>query len=731
MSYIFDFESPIHDPDQAVALLGGKGHSLAVMKAALGLPVPPGFTISTQACVQYLKGIGTPSLQPPPKGRGSPVLEGAWPDLLDEELQRHMRRIEDEVGRRFGGPGEPLLVSVRSGAAVSMPGMMDTILNLGLNEETTRALAVVSGDEGFAASSWARFQSMYRRIVDSDEVPEDPWEQLRQAIEAVFRSWDSDRARTYRTREGIPDDLGTAVTVQAMVFGNLDDHSATGVLFTRNPATGERSLYGDVMFRTQGEDVVGGSQLPQPIEVLEERLPQVAKELRNYAEILERHYRDVCDIEFTIERGKLWMLQARIGKRSPQAAMRIAVEMAEEDEFPLSRAEALQRVAHHLHYPPEVTTHVNPDAELLTTGLPASPGLVSGQIATTADSAVTMADSGRPVILVRPATSPNDVHGMARVVGILTARGGMASHAAVVARGWGIPAVVGALAVRVRGDQVSIGGRHLGEGDLLTVDGWTGRVFAGQIESRSTIAPEAGKLLEWAAELGFEIPSPDEKEAALSTSEGNRGHRPPNQEAILRALLIKGFSTPEHLAAVVLCVPELVPPVVSSLVSDGLAKEAGEMIQLTEQGRSLGTSLMARDREAWGEEHAKRALEGFLPLDQKVKETVTAWQMRQVDGEPVMNDHTDAEYDRSVLAAFASVHRDLSAWLQPLTHGLDRLQTYLERLERAATRVAEGDHAYIASPWLDSYHTVWFELHEDLILLAGRTREEEAEAGRA
>lgn len=709
VTYIFDFDSPIHDPDQAVALLGGKGHSLAVMKAALGLPVPPGFTISTQACRQYL--------------------EGAWPDLLDEELQRHMRRIEDEVGRRFGGPGEPLLVSVRSGAAVSMPGMMDTILNLGLNEATTRALAAASGDETFAANSWIRFQSMFRRIVGSDEVPDDPWEQLRQATEAVFRSWDSDRARTFRAREGIPDDLGTAVTVQSMVFGNLDDHSATGVLFTRNPATGERSLYGDVMFRAQGEDVVGGRQVPQSIEVLDERLPQVAKELRNYAEILERHYRDVCDIEFTIERGKLWMLQARIGKRSPQAAMRIAVEMAEDDEFPLSRAEALQRVAHHLQNPPEVTTHVSPNAELLTTGLPASPGLVSGHIATTSDSAVTMADSGRQVILVRPETSPNDVHGMARAVGILTSRGGLASHAAVVARGWGIPAVVGAHAVEVRADQVSIGGRLLVVGDLLSVDGWTGRVFAGEIESRSTIAPAAEKLLIWAAELGIEIPTPTSGEARSTT--GGSGRAPPDEGAILRALLVKGFATPEHLAAVVLCAPHLVPPVLSSLVSDGLAREAGEMIQLTEQGSSLAASLMARDREAWGEENAQRALEGFLPLDQRVKETVTAWQMREVDDEPVMNDHTDAEYDRAVLDAFASVHRDVSAWLEPLTHGLERLQTYLARLERAATRVSEGDHAYIASPRLDSYHTVWFELHEDLILLSGRTRQEETEAGRA
>lgn len=709
-AYVFDFDSALPDPDRAVALLGGKGHSLALMRTVLRLPVPPGFTISTEACLHYL--------------------DRDWPDLLDEELRRHMRRIEDQVGRRFGGPGEPLLVSVRSGTAVSMPGMMDTVLNLGLNETTTRALAAARGDEGFAADSWKRFQDMYRRIVGAEDVPEDPWEQLRQAIEAVFRSWNGDRARSFRAREGIPDALGTAVTVQSMVFGNADHHSATGVLFTRNPATGEHSLFGDVMFRSQGEDVVGGSHVPQPIEILDERLPQVAKELRNSAEMLERHYRDVCDIEFTIERGKLWILQARVGKRSPQAALRLAVEMAEDDEFPLSRAEAVQRVAQHMRNPPEVTTDVGPNAEQLTTGLPASPGLASGQVATTSESAVKRADSGQRVILVRPETSPNDVHGMARAVAILTSRGGLASHAAVVARGWGIPAVVGAHSVDVRADEVSIGGRVFREGDLLTVDGGSGRVFAGEIEGRRTIVPEAETLREWATQLGIEIPATPQVKAAPSTAAG-RSEQPPDEEAILRALVIKGYSTPEHLAAVILCAPELVPPLMNSLVSDGLAKRAGEMIQLTEQGRSVGVSLMVRDRQAWGEQNAQRALDGFLPLDQSVKESITAWQMRQVDGEPVMNDHTDAEYDEAVLAAFASAHRDVVGWLEPLTHGLARLQTYMDRLERAATRVSEGDYAHIASPRLDSYHSVWFELHEDLILLSGRTREEEAEAGRA
>ena len=285
---------------------------------------------------------------------------------------------------------------------------------------------------------------MYRDIVAVEVVPEDPWAQLRGAVEAVFRSWDGERARAYREREGIADDLGTAVVVQAMVFGNRGPDSATGVLFTRNPATGEHVLYGDVLFGAQGEDVVAGTHATEPITALDERLPSVALELRSYADRLERHFRDVCDIEFTIEDGRLWMLQTRIGKRTAQAACRIAVEMAEDDDFPLTRAEAVERVAALLADPPHTSAERSVDAPVIATGLGASPGLASGAIATSAEAAVKMADEGTAVLLVRSETSPDDVHGMARSVGILTATGGLASHAAVVARGWDIPAVVGA-----------------------------------------------------------------------------------------------------------------------------------------------------------------------------------------------------------------------------------------------------------------------------------------------
>src|SRR5512140_465890 len=330
-------------------LVGGKAANLAVMAVDLGLPVPPAFTITTTACNEYLAS--------------------GWPDGLDDEIREHLARIERLVGRRFGGPGDPLLVSVRSGAPVSMPGMMDTILNLGLTTETVAGLATASGSEVFAADCRQRFVAMFRDIVGAETVPEDPWTQLWDAIEAVFRSWNSDRARTYRAREGIADDLGTAVTVQAMVFGNAGVDSGTGVLFTRNPATGEPVLYGDVLFDAQGEDVVAGTHRTEPITTLDERLPAVAGELRGYASALERHFRDLCDIEFTIEQGHLWMLQVRVGKRSPQAALRIALDMATDATFPLTRAEAVERVAAILADPPTTVTERQVSAPALARGL--------------------------------------------------------------------------------------------------------------------------------------------------------------------------------------------------------------------------------------------------------------------------------------------------------------------------------------------------------------------------
>ena len=350
-----------------------------IMATRLGLPVPPGFTITTAACNSYLAAAGR---RPGPK------------------LRADVHRIAGQLGRQFGDPANPLLVSVRSGAPVSMPGMMDTILDLGLNEATAAGLGRVTGNPDFAVDCLRRFRQMYRDIVGCD-APDDPWEQLRGAIEAVFRSWHSDRARAYREHEGIPDDLGTGVTVQAMVFGNMSPDSGTGVLFTRSPATGDRALYGDVMFRAQGEDVVAGTHKPQPLSSLDGRLPEVAAELRRYSDVLERHFADLCDIEFTIERGKLWMLQVQFGKRSPRAALRIAVDMATDPQFPCSRAEAVRRTARYLSSPPREFVRQPGGQTALTAGLPASPGVATGEIATTPEDAERADAAGRQVILVR------------------------------------------------------------------------------------------------------------------------------------------------------------------------------------------------------------------------------------------------------------------------------------------------------------------------------------------
>ncbi len=709
MNNIYSFDQPpdVAD-DQALLLLGGKGINLTIMRAQLGLPVPPGFTITTEA--------------------GNEYLDRGWSDSLEDELREHMARLESEFGRSFGGSGEPLLVSVRSGGAVSMPGMMDTILNLGINENNVAALAEACGDFDFARDSMSRFHSMYRDIV-GDEPPADPWVALRGAIGAVFRSWNTERARAYRRREGISEGLGTAVTVQAMVFGNLDDRSGTGVLFTRNPATGEKHPYGDILFRAQGEDVVAGTHATEPISTLHDKLPDVAEELFRHAGELERHFTDVCDIEFTIERAKLYLLQVRVGKRSPQAALEFAVDMAEDDDFPLSRREAVERVAHHLENPPVTVVRIGGDTPPIATGFPASPGLAVGRIVTTADDAVERAEAGEDVILVRPETSPKDVHGMACARGILTTSGGLASHAAVVARGWGLPAVVGASAVEVGAKEISVAGQTLRVGEWLTIDGHSGEVFAGKLEAETELSPHAEKLLGWARELDMDIAAIVREDDSVAPADDSTVSF--ERDTVIRALHIKGFATPEGLAPVVLSTTATVAPTLESMESDGLLTTMGEMYRLSEDGKALGETLMAQDREKWSVESATAALDAFLALDERMKETVTSWQMREVEGEQVLNDHTDEGYDRGVLDDLAELHADATDWLVPQIDGLERLETYRVRLEKAAREIWRGNHDYVASPRIDSYHNIWFELHEDLIQLAGRTREEETQAGRA
>ncbi len=526
MAYVFDFEHKHRRPPMEMkVLLGGKGANLAEMTSVLGLPVPHGFTISTDACRAYM--------------------EGGWPTGLDAELNRARKRLEEKMGKRIGDPGDPLLVSVRSGAKFSMPGMMDTVLNLGLNDESVDGLAKQTDDERFAYDSYRRFVAMYARIVldvpgeeldtlleaakelagtssdagippellryltdsykqivrrhTNEPFPQDPDAQLRGAIEAVFRSWNGARAVAYRRRERIPDDLGTAVNVQAMVFGNRDERSGTGVGFTRDPATGAKGEYGDFLVNAQGEDVVAGIRNTEPLSEMKRQFPGIHKQLMAIFARLEHHYRDMCDTEFTIEQGKLWMLQTRVGKRTGRAALKMAVDMTRERSIALSHEEAVTRVsAEHidqvLHPQFAAGGHT-----ILTKGLAASPGAAVGQVYFSADDAASAAERGEDVILVRSETSPEDVHGMLAAQGILTARGGLVSHAAVVARGWGKPAVVGAEAVKIDGRTFKVGSTVVSEGEWISLDGTTGQVVVGKVSlTQAESPPELETLLGWA-----------------------------------------------------------------------------------------------------------------------------------------------------------------------------------------------------------------------------------------
>ena len=526
-AYAFDHKHPV-PPMQLKDLLGGKGANLAEMTSVLRLPVPPGFTISTDACRHYMKG--------------------GWPKSLDAEIAAQVTKVEKQMGRKLGDAKNPLLVSVRSGAKFSMPGMMDTVLNLGLNDKSVEGLAATMGDERFAFDSYRRFISMYGRIVlgvdgalfehvfdtiktksgvtndaaipakslrqmcddfkkivkreTKAEFPQDPRAQLRGAVEAVFESWNGARAIAYRVRERIPHELGTAVNVQTMVFGNLNDNSGTGVGFTRNASTGDNVPYGDYLVNAQGEDVVAGIRNTATLDDLKNTFPVCYSELMAIFERLEAHYRDMCDTEFTIEEGKLWMLQTRVGKRTGAATLRMAVDMATKPsgktKWKISREEAVLRVT-----ADSLDQVLHPQfagkSKVLTKGLGASPGAAVGAVVFTADDAVAESDKGTAVILVRSETSPEDVHGMLVAEGILTARGGLVSHAAVVARGWGTPAVVGAEQVKFGEGTFSVGDVTVKRGDVISIDGATGEVMLGALAMAASEPPEEfHTVLGWA-----------------------------------------------------------------------------------------------------------------------------------------------------------------------------------------------------------------------------------------
>ena len=535
-------------------LLGGKGANLAEMKF-LGIPVPDGFTVSTAACVDTMRA------------------DGQWPDGLRSDVEEALQRLEQRTGRTLGGP-KPLLLSVRSGAVFSMPGMMDTILNLGVGDETVEALAAEAENPRFAWDSYRRFIQMYGDVVEGvpphlyeDELtslkvrrgveldtdlstedlqelvatfqdvsrrelgrnlPSDPHEQLYRAIDAVFRSWDTPRARVYRKANDIPDDLGTAVNVMQMVFGNRGETSATGVCFTRNPSTGQHELYGEFLVNAQGEDVVAGIRTPRPLAEMEQVLPEAYEQLVRTMSELEAHYKDMQDIEFTVEEGTLYLLQTRNGKRTAAAALRVARDMVEEGV--LTREEALLRVE-----PGQLDQLLHPaiDADHgrtpVTKGLPASPGAAVGEVVFDADTAARRGEAGEAVVLVRYETTPDDIHGVIHAQGVLTAHGGMTSHAAVVARGMGKPCVAGANAIRINTSErtLTVGDRVFHEGDVVTLDGTTGQVYG---EALDLVPPQINEdfeaILGWSDEvrrLGVRANADTGEDAAKARALGAAG----------------------------------------------------------------------------------------------------------------------------------------------------------------------------------------------------------------
>ena len=525
--FVYDFDEP---SDGGRELLGGKGIGLAEM-TGLSVPVPAGFTVTTEACRAYMAG-------------GKEL-----PDGLDREIEEHLGALEERTGKRFGDPTDPLLVSVRSGAAVSMPGMMDTILNLGLNDEAARGLARQTENPRFANDSYRRLIQMYGEVVDGidahrfeqaltelkagrgasqdvdltaedlaelietfkriyheatgSDFPQDAREQLERAVRAVFDSWETPRAQVYRRAHGIPDDLGTAVNVVQMVFGNKGDDSGTGVAFTRDPATGESGLYGEFLPNAQGEDVVAGIRTPQPLERMEKVMPDAFQQLLDTMRRLEEHYRDVQDIEFTVEDRELYLLQTRSAKRTAAAAVKAAVAMVDEDL--ISKEEAVARVdAAQLDQLLHPMLDPKAEFEVAAKGLNASPGAASGEIVFDADTAEERGKAGESVILVRWETTPDDIHGLLQAAGILTAHGGMTSHAAVVARGMGKPCVAGCedLSIDIAAKTARLGGHDLSEGDVLTIDGGTGRVIVGEVP---LVPPQINEdfetILDWADDL--------------------------------------------------------------------------------------------------------------------------------------------------------------------------------------------------------------------------------------
>lgn len=756
--------------------IGGKAWGLNRMRA-LGLPVPPAIVATTHAC------------------RDHHAAGGALSDALWAQIVERMKVLEEGTGRRFGGTQRPLLVSVRSGAARSMPGMMDTVLDLGINDEVEAALVAETGAARYAAETRRRFVEQYRKVVlggRPDPVPADPWTQLRAAVAAVFDSWHSPRAQTYRRNRGLADDGCTAVTIQAMVFGNLDARSGTGVLFSRNPITGDPPAWGEWLAHAQGEDVVSGRRTPEPLDALRRRMPQVHAELMQATATLERDARDIQDIEFTVESEHLWLLQSRVAKRSPQAAVRAAVALAEEEL--ISKEEALRRLGVEqvrqmsaLQLAPQAAGQ-----RLLAVGEAACPGVATGVVVIEPEEAEVRSRLGEEVVLARAITSPDDLHGIIAARGLITEQGGATSHAAVVSRELGRPCVVGCGSNTV----TALAGQR------VTLDGASGRVWAGNLAVEQTdeaSSEDLRKLVEWGMPLvpiqllkAAEAPAdPVDLDAigegwraalkpgmtvrgrVLETDEGIhaamaagvraavvRARLPAllaclqaapqgasakspagaatitpaadlSELSLLRLLGLKGRASADVLADSLSSSVDAVVASYAPLCERGLCTRAGSALRLTSAGGDRLALLLA-DERAHADPAAVVALyEDFCVLNAELKQIMTAWQLK---GDATPNDHRDADYDAAVLQRLASLQDRVGPLMQrlaPLSPRLaplsPRLAAYGVRLARAAARVAAGDHSYVARIIADSYHTVWFELHEDLISLAGLTRRREAQ----
>ncbi|MGV9662494.1 pyruvate, phosphate dikinase [Nocardia niigatensis] len=686
--------------------IGGKAWSIDHMRA-LGLPVPPAFVITTDGWADYTR-------------RGA-IADEIWAQVLDG-----IAMIERGTGRRFGSAQRPLLVSVRSGAAISMPGMMDTVLNLGMTDAVQQALAAETRNPEYAQDTRQRFVHQYRETVLGDAdgvVPADPWDQLRGAIEAVFRSWDSARAKTYRANRGVLDTLGTAVTVQAMVFGNLDELSGTGVLFSRNPNTGDGPVYGEWLVGGQGEDVVSGRLTPRPLDELAATQPAVHETLIAAAQLLERDGRDLQDIEFTVESGALWLLQSRPAKRSARAAVRAAVAMVEEGL--ISADEGLDRVT-----PDQVREVLRPASgdtggqEPLARGESACPGLASGVVVTDPDEAEARAEAGEDVILVRPTTSPDDLHGMIAARAIVTELGGTTSHAALVSRELGRPCVVGC----GPGVVAALTGKS------VTVDGGAGLVLPGEVVAKpveQAVLDDVRQLAQWAGVDGEQLAERLETRAATSENaeqEEDSVNAPVTELAVLRLVGIKGRVNADNLAASLFADVAEIASCCADLVTAGYCVTTPAGFRITPEGRPRLEQLLAEERETVDAAAMTAAYDEFCVFNADLKVIITDWQMKDP---ATVNDHADAEYDASVLGRLSDTHQRLRSLIGRLGELAPRLDRYLDRLDRAVERIGEGDHTYVARPIMDSYHTVWFELHEDLIGLCGLTRAEEAAAGRA